>query len=216
LARKILGLGYVDILLVWIGPLRRLLFAPFADGMLGEFARVSLGTREGPYYPSSHVIKLNLSDVVVDLKEAETEALSGRLKIAPEPIVAGLAAWRGPTCLFGPSGRGKTSYLRHVLGTNAPTRTPFVYLRASECADDLVATVCGRFPGLGRDNDLILSLIHSGLPDIYVDGLNEVDRSLQENIVQFIVEHPTANIFVTSQEVGISLPRGSRPTISCL
>ncbi|WP_174512575.1 hypothetical protein [Methylocella tundrae] len=207
LARKSLGLGYVDILLVWIGPLRRLLFAPFADGMLGELGRVSLGTKEGPYYPSSHVIKLNLSDVVVDLKEAETAALSGRLKIAPEPIVSGLAAWKGPTCLFGPSGRGKTSYLRHVLATNAATRTPFAYLRASECGEDLASTVCDRFPGLGRDTDLILSLIQSGLLDIYVDGLNEVDRALQEKIVQFIVGHPTANIFVTSQEVGISLPR---------
>jgi hypothetical protein len=207
LARKILGLGYVDILLVWIGPLRRLIFAPFADGMLGELGFVSLGMKEGPYYPSSHVIKLNLSDVIVDLKEAETEALSGRLKIAPEPIVTSLAGWKGPTCLFGPSGRGKTSYLRHVLATNASTRIPFVYLRASECGDDLASTVCDRFPGLGRDNDLILSLIHSGLLDIYVDGLNEIDRALQEKIVQFIVGHPTANIFVTSQEVGISLPR---------
>jgi hypothetical protein len=207
LARKILGLGYVDILLVWIGPLRRLLFAPFADGMLGELGRVSLGTKEGPYYPSSHVIKLNLSDIIVDLKEAETAALSGRLKIAPEPIVSSLAVWKGPTCLFGPSGRGKTSYLRHVLATNAATRTPFVYLRAWECGEDLASTVCDRFPGLGRDTDLILSLIQSGLLDIYVDGLNEVDRALQEKIVQFIVGHPTANIFVTSQEVGISLPR---------
>ena len=81
---------------------------------------------------------------------------------------------------LGPSGRGKTSYLKHVLATNAATRTPFVYLRASECGEDPASTVCDRFPGLGRDTDLILSLIQSGLLDIYVDGLNEVDRALQE------------------------------------
>ena len=80
-------------------------------------------------------------------------------------------------------------------------------MRASECGDDLVATVCERFPGLGRDTDLIISLVRSGLLDVYVDGLNEVDRTRQEKIVQFIVGNPSANVFVTSQEVGISLPR---------
>jgi hypothetical protein len=207
LARKILGLGYVDLLLVWIGPLRRLIFEPFAESMLGELGRVALGAKEGPYYRGSQVAKLDLLDIAVDLREAESAALSGKLENAPTPVLGGLSTWSGPTCLFGPSGRGKTSYLRHVLATMAPTRTPFVYLRASECGDDLVATVCERLPGLGRDTDLIISLVRSGLLDVYVDGLNEVDRTRQEKIVQFVVGNPRANVFVTSQEVGISFPR---------
>ena len=206
LARKILGFGYVDILLVWIGPLRRLLFAPFAGGMAGDVGRGSFGTKEGPYYPDSQVVKLDRSNLSAGLKVAEREALSGGLKRSTLPIISGLADWKGPTCLFGPSGRGKTSYLRHVLTANASKRTPFVYLRASELGDDVVSTVCSRFPGLGRDTDLIVSLIRSGILDIYVDGLNEVDRELQERIVRFVVDYPTANVFVSSQEVGISLP----------
>ena len=206
LARKILGFGYVDILLVWIGPLRRLLFAPFAGGMAGDIGRRSFGTKEGPYYPNSQVVKLDRSNLSAGLNDAEREALSGGLKTSALPIISGLADWKGPTCLFGPSGRGKTSYLRHVLTANASRRTPFVYLRAAECGDDVVSTVCSRFPGLGRDTDLIVSLIRSGILDIYVDGLNEVDRELQERIVRFVVDYPTANVFLSSQEVGISLP----------
>ncbi|WP_439406141.1 hypothetical protein ACNJX9_32740 [Bradyrhizobium sp. DASA03076] len=206
LARKILGFGYVDILLVWIGPLRRLLFAPFAGGMAGDVGRRSFGTKEGPYYPDSQILKLDRSNLSAGLKDAEREALSGGLKTPAEQIVRGLADWKGPTCLFGPSGRGKTSYLRHVLTANASKRTPFVYLRAAECGEDVVSTVCSRFPGLGRDTDLIVSLIRSGILDIYVDGLNEVDRELQERIVRFVVDYPTANVFLSSQEVGIALP----------
>jgi hypothetical protein len=206
LARKILGFGYVDILLVWIGPLRRLLFAPFVGGMAGDVGRRSLGTKEAPYYPNSHIVKLDRSNLSAGLKDAEREALSGGLKTSALPIISGLADWKGPTCLFGPSGRGKTSYLRHVLTANASERTPFVYLRAAECGDGVVSTVCSRFPGLGRDTDLIVSLIRSGILDIYVDGLNEVDRELQDRIVRFVVDYPTANVFLSSQEVGISLP----------
>jgi hypothetical protein len=151
-------------------------------------------------------VKLDRSNLSAGLKDAEREALSGGLKGSTFPIISGLADWKGPTCLFGPSGRGKTSYLKHVLTANASKRTPFVYLRASECGDDVVSTVCSRFPGLGRDTDLIVSLIRSGILDIYIDGLNEVDRELQERIVRFLVDYPTANVFVSSQQVGISLP----------
>ncbi len=107
LARKILGFGYVDILLVWIGPLRRLLFAPFAGGMAGDIGRRSFGTKEGPYYPDSQVVKLDRSNLSAGLSDAEREALSGGLKTSALPIISGLADWKGPTCLFGPSGRGK-------------------------------------------------------------------------------------------------------------
>ena len=107
LARKILGFGYVDILLVWIGPLRRLLFAPFAGGMAGDIGRRSFGTKEGPYYPDLQVVKLDRSNFSAGLNDAEREALSGGLKTSALPIISGLADWKGPTCLFGPSGRGK-------------------------------------------------------------------------------------------------------------
>ncbi|NPU13076.1 hypothetical protein HL666_20100 [Bradyrhizobium sp. 83002] len=206
LTRKILGFGYVDILLVWIGPLRRTLFAPFVDAMSGDIGQIFFGAKEAPYYAKSLVVRLDRAELARGLREAEREALSGGLDAAARPITSGLASWKGPTCLFGPSGRGKTSYLRHVLATNPQQRSPFVYLRAAQCGSDIVSAICARFPGLGRDTDLIVSLIRSGLLDIYIDGLNEVDRELQERIVRFVVDFPTANIFVTSQEVGVSLP----------
>lgn len=122
------------------------------------------------------------------------------------PVVAALTAWSGAAVLFGPSGRGKTSYLRHVLGTNAAQRFPFIYLRAEESGSDVIAAICARLEGLGRDRDLVTSLVHAGLFDIYIDGLNEVDREAQEVIVRFIIDHRSANIFVASQEISVSLP----------
>ena len=206
LARKILGLGYIDILLTWIPFLRRRLFAPFRDSLVGETDRVDPTDRESNYYPKSEVAVLQRLELERSIRESERDAVAGTLTGSAGSVVTALATWRGPTFLFGPSGRGKTSYLRHVLGTNAETRFPFIYLRASDCGADIADAICARLGGLGRDKDLIMSLIHPGLFDIYIDGLNEVDRETQESIVRFIVDHREANIFVASQEIGISLP----------
>ena len=206
LARKILGFGYIDILLTWVPFLRRRLFAPFRDSLAGETDRVAPTDRESNYYPKSEVVVLQRLELERSIRDSERNALAGRLAGSAGSVVTALAAWQGPTFLFGPSGRGKTSYLRHVLRTNAAARFPFIYLRASECGTDIAVAVCARLDGLGRDKDLVMSLIHPGLFDIYIDGLNEVDRETQESIVRFIVDHRDANIFVASQEIGISLP----------
>ncbi|KQQ35541.1 hypothetical protein ASG19_17800 [Rhizobium sp. Leaf306] len=204
--RKIFGLGYVDLLLVWIAPIRRRFFEPFRTPLSGELERIGPGTAFGAYFPKSEIVAITRIDLEREIRTAERAALTGTLPANSGAIVQALAHWHGPTWLFGPSGRGKTSYLRHALTTNARIRFPFIYLRAAECGDDLLDTICSRLGGLGRDKDLVTSLVHAGLFDVYVDGLNEVDRERQEVIARFIVDHRSANIFVASQEVGISLP----------
>lgn len=206
LARKILGLGYVDLLLVWIGPIRRRLFEPFRASLSGEVDRIAPVGVAGSYYPRSGVTAVPRADLQRGIREAERLALAGAIAEDQRGILDALAGWRGPTCLFGPSGRGKTSYLRHALGSGATRRFPFVYLKASECRGDVLAAICAKLGGLGRDQDLVLSLVHAGLFDVYVDGLNEVEQDAQEAVVRFIVDHRSANVFVATQELGLSLP----------
>lgn len=203
--RKMLGLGYVDVLLTWIAPLRRLMFEPFRPSLLGELDRVGPEAVGQSYFPRSGVTHLPRNDLDKQIREAERQALSRGEPARETEVTQALRGWRGPTVLFGPSGRGKTSFLRHIL-TAGGVRFPFVYLRAMDCGTDPLGAIRARLPGLGHDRDLVASLVHAGRFDVYIDGLNEVEREVQEGIVQFLVEHRTANIFIASQEVGITLP----------
>ncbi|WP_042694974.1 ATP-binding protein, partial [Azospirillum sp. B506] len=205
LIRTVLGLGYIGMILSVVPLLRRRLFQPFRQGLLGDLGRLAPNARTGAYFPRSEVAAVNRADLSREIREMEGTAVAGG--IAPgHGIIDALARWRGPTCLLGPSGRGKTSYLRHILGDGHTPRFPFVYLRASECREGVIKAICDRLEGLGKDDKLIASLVHAGRFDVYIDGLNEVDREVQETIAKALVDHYAGNIFVATQEVGIPLP----------
>jgi hypothetical protein len=222
LARRLIGLGYMDLILTWVPRLRRTMFAPFAYGLMGDMGRLAPGEAGTAYFPESEVEELTHGDLSRQIAAAERAALS-RNAGSSQLVSKVLADWRGPTLLIGPSGRGKTSYLRHLLFDFAqmtaakitrhkgPVRFPFVYLRAADCDRGVLAAVCSRLGAFGRDADLLAGLLRSGRFDLYIDGLNEVERRTQDLILGFVAEHPRANVFIATQEIGANLPTTLAP-----
>jgi hypothetical protein len=118
LARKILGLGYVDILLTWIPFLRRRLFDPFRDPLAGDTDRVGPADRDGNYYPKSEVAVLQRLELERGIRESEQDALAGTLAGSAGSVVWALAA-----CAVRPSCSARRGAERQAtFGTSwAPT-----------------------------------------------------------------------------------------------
>jgi len=203
-ARKALALGYMDVLLLMVPPVRRLLFAPLRESMLGALGRIAPDSQQpGAYYGHSGVVPIALSEIDRAIARIEADTLSGKQQ--PETsITEGIKNWSSRVLLIGPSGRGKTSFLRHHL-IGSP-RLPAIYLTADECSPDVLSAVSQKLGALGRDADLIASLISAGRLDVYIDGLNEVDQRTRTGILNFLADNHDGNLFVSSQQLNDGLP----------
>jgi hypothetical protein len=188
LIRKVAGFGYVNLLLVWNPFLRRRLFEPFR-GTLASGAAAD---------------EVNLSAY----KEGvEVRASPGGERI---PIETALPAIRGQVVLEGPSGLGKTMYLRRlVLRADRPT----VYLPAHRCGEGVIRAVQAILPGMVSDEAYLLRLLHAGALDICIDGMNEVSADVRVRIRQFMESSPRANVLAATQPLDWG---GDRPTAKFL
>lgn len=113
--RKILGLGYVGLLLTWVPFLRRKLFEPFKPSLLADANLHHFNPDR--YFPNSQV-QLQGSD-------------------SPQPLNS-LANQRGQFILEGDSGLGKTMYLRHLLQQSQKIA---VYLPATKCNEGVIEAI---------------------------------------------------------------------------
>jgi hypothetical protein len=204
-ARRALALGYLDVVLLAVPKVRRLLFEPLQHGMLGRL------TWEGPrgspiegYYGRSDVVRVELAELDRAIPKIEASTISGQ-EIPEAPVVRTLSGWSGRTLLIGPSGRGKTSWVRHHLQSGS-ARLPAVYLTAQECKGGMLEAIAGKVGALGTDQDLISSLVRGGKLDIYVDGLNEADSRTRGKILTVVADHVSANLFLATQHLGEGLP----------
>ena len=204
-ARKVLALGYLDIVLLAVPAIRRLLFAPLREQMLGKLGWTTSGALpRGAYYRESGIVPLELGELDRAISRAETETILGVRKTDTASATS-LSAWNGRVLLIGPSGRGKTSFVRHhLLSGNA--RLPAVYLTAEECASGVPAAIAARVGALGSDNDLIASLVRAGKLDVYIDGLNEVAPVARSHILNFVADNVGGNLFLATQQLSEGLP----------
>lgn len=172
--RKILGLGYVGLLLAWVPFLRRKLFQPFKPSLLAD---------------------ARLSDFNPDLYFANSDVqLRGSDTLQPTSTFANL---RGQFILEGDSGLGKTMLLRHLL---TQTQRIAVYLPATKCSEGVIEAIQKKLHGDEiKDAKFLQSLIYSGAIDIYIDGLNEVSPDTRAKITQFVESHFRGNILMTTQ-----------------
>jgi hypothetical protein len=206
LIRKLLALGYMDMVLLCSARIRRRIYQPLQPGLLGELGKV--GPQDTPieaYYGNSGVVQVPLSGMDKAIAKTEADALAGHLT-ADGAVSERLAAWKGRVLLVGPSGRGKTSFLRHWLLSSEMHRLPFAYLTAGECGKGVLAGLSTRLGEFGRDVDLAASLVRAGRFDVYIDGVNEVDAVVRTEILDFVADNPGANILLASQQLGVGLP----------
>ncbi|MBD2438111.1 HEAT repeat domain-containing protein [Nostoc sp. FACHB-110] len=172
--RRILGVGYVGLLITWVPFFRRKLFEPFKPSLLAD-ARLD-NFQEQSYFPESKVKVPGSGDIF--------------------PITAALPSINGQIILQGDSGLGKSMFLRHLL-TNS--QHIVVYLPAQKCHKGVIEAIQDKLHGQAQDANFLKNLIYSGAIDICIDGLNEVTAETRAKICQFVESYFRGNIIMTTQ-----------------
>jgi hypothetical protein len=187
--RKLLGLGYIDLVLLYVPYARTRLFAPF----MPDFLRHVCGEGDST---NDHIVYYAASLVTRRDARSSTQREGGE----PTPIVSALSSAQGRVLLLGKSGLGKSSFLRFWLSEQVATRRKvMVYLRADECRDGVETEITRRMKAIGSDQSLLRSMLYAGRLNVYIDGYNEVDLKTQDQITAFLGDYPRGNILVASQ-----------------
>jgi hypothetical protein len=183
-ARKILGFGYVGILLTWVPFLRALLLQPFRESLLAD-ADVS-NLKPAEYYPDSQIA----------LKPSgESEPLKGITSVT------------GQIILEGESGLGKSIFLRNLAQAS---QTPIVYLTAQRCDQGVLEAIKEKLHGFAQDETFLKSLVFSGALDVCIDGLNEVSPDTREKVTSFMEQYFRSNCIVGTQPLEWVPPKTAR------
>ena len=172
--RKWGGLGYVNELIVLIPFLRRWLFAPYRESLIGEVYTGSW--QEVEYYPES---------LVYGEKEK---------KIFPVGKV--LQPLKRQKILEGESGLGKSMFLRNLA---VKSNQVVVYLPATSCIKGLIPPILHKVPVAANDQTFLKRLVYSGAIDILIDGLNEISAEARSSIKLEVDQFLKGNILLTTQ-----------------
>jgi hypothetical protein len=187
LVRKLLSLGYMDVLLLSLPPVRKQLFLPLKEQMLGEVLQPTDAELDRLAYFSKGRIRRNVTGGSVSDRPSE------------EFIADALSQLKKRTLLLGASGLGKSSFLRNSLTLKSRRSDSAIYLPASRCVGGVEKAIAARVHLFSQDPDLLHSLIYAGRLEVYIDGYNEVDPNTQEEIASFVALFNNARILVTSQ-----------------
>ena len=183
--RRILGFGYVGLLLTWVPFLRRRLLSPFhglllADADLEHFQVTA-------YFDRSEVLDVSTGQ--------------------REPLLKALPSLRGQVVLEGASGLGKSMFVKYLLRSSTQLA---VYLKAERCKEGVLEAIQAKLEGHARDTTFLRSIIYSGALDIYIDGLNEVAADTRERIVQFVEPNFHGDILLVTQRMEWTRPATAR------
>ncbi|WP_435027793.1 HEAT repeat domain-containing protein [Nostoc sp. CALU 1950] len=172
--RRILGVGYVGLILTWVPFFREKLFEPFKPSLLADAGLDSFNPEA--YFPNSKVKVPGVDE--------------------PVPITQVLPNIKGQVILEGDSGLGKSMYLRYLVKTSGRL---VVYLPAQKCDKGVIEAIQAKLHGQAQDADFLKNLIYSGALDICIDGLNEVTADTRAKICQFAESYFRGNIIMTTQ-----------------
>ncbi|MEH2090919.1 HEAT repeat domain-containing protein [Nostoc sp.] len=172
--RRILGVGYVGLILTWVPFFREKLFEPFKPSLLADAGLDNFNPEA--YFPNSKVKVPGVDE--------------------PVPITQALPNIKGQVILEGDSGLGKSMYLRYLVKTSGRL---VVYLPAHKCDKGVIEAIQAKLHGQAQDADFLKNLIYSGALDICIDGLNEVTADTRAKICQFAESYFRGNIIMTTQ-----------------
>ncbi|MDI3561744.1 hypothetical protein [Bradyrhizobium sp. Arg816] len=195
-----LGLfGQVNTFIFAAPYLRRLFFRPYRSTMLGVLGQQDVSDYdEKAYFVGSGATPIQRGGIAAQIRELDRQTVSQDSSPSASVVVA-LRAWKGRVVLVGPSGRGKTMFLRHHILWAGGIREPAIFATASSLRGDLRKAMLGRLSGAITDEGFLDSLVASGKLDVYIDGLNEVDAEARSAITDYVTARPGANIFLTTQ-----------------
>jgi HEAT repeat protein len=183
--RKILGFGYVGLLLTWVPFVRRRLLSPFHELLLAD----------------------------ADLEHFQVKAYFDRSEVRVastgqrELLLRALPSLRGQVVLEGASGLGKSMFIKYLLRSSNHLA---VYLTAERCKEGVLEAIQAKLEGHARDTTFLRSIIYSGALDIYIDGLNEVAADTRARIVQFVELNFHGDILLATQRMEWTPPATAR------
>ncbi|PTL85929.1 HEAT repeat domain-containing protein [Vitiosangium sp. GDMCC 1.1324] len=183
--RKLLGFGYVGLLLTWVPFLRRRLLAPFRSLLLAE-----AGLKH--FSPQGYFGRTEVRDVSTGKRD---------------PLLEAIPRLKGQVVLEGASGLGKSIFIQYLL---CRSKALAVYLPAKDCKQGVLEAIQAKLEGLARDTGFLQSLIYSGALDIYIDGLNEVAADTRARVVQFVEPKFHGNILLATQRMEWTPPATAR------
>lgn len=134
--RRIMGFGYVGLLLTWVPFLRRHLLSPFQHLLLAD-AQLEHFSSE-PYFAHSAVLLQS----------------SGRR----EPLLGAIPRLRGQIVLEGASGLGKSMFIKHLLRTS---KRLSVFLPAERCKPGVIEAIQTKLEGHAKDTSFLLVTAHA-------------------------------------------------------
>ncbi|WP_319523430.1 HEAT repeat domain-containing protein [uncultured Desulfosarcina sp.] len=174
--RKYFGLVYVELLILYIPFLRKRIFKPFTRSLISDARQYDFDEKN--YFKDSTIIDKN-----------------SNVKGAITKIIQDI---KGHVILIGDSGTGKTTFLRYQINNNSNLRA---FLLAIDCKEGIVEGICNKLQGFLSDKKFIKSLIYSGFITIYIDGLNDVDKSTRKLITRFLNTYTKCNVIITMQKI---------------
>ncbi|MBW4589048.1 MAG: HEAT repeat domain-containing protein [Aetokthonos hydrillicola CCALA 1050] len=175
--RRIVGFGYIGLLLICVPWLRQRLFAPFKRSLLVD-ARLD-NFNDQDYF-----------------KKSFTKVPPGTPPPEIQPITQALPTLKGQIVLEGDSGLGKSMFLRHLVKNSQRT---VVYLPAQKCDQGVIEAIQAKLKEQVQDTKFLKKLICLGAIDICIDGLNEVTADTRAKISQFVENSFQGNIIMTTQ-----------------
>jgi HEAT repeat protein len=188
--RHTFGLWYVGYFITLLNWPRRRLFQPFREALVPR--RLIIGTDENSYFDQSEAV----------------EEFRGNRHGQPELLLKLLPEVHGQIVLEGQSGVGKTSLLEQ-LAVKSPRIV--VFLKATDCANGVVAAIQKRLHGHAKDAVYLRTLIHAGALDILIDGLNEASPETRSRVSDFFEENFSGNFVLTTQRLsGWNPPANAR------
>ncbi|NEH61729.1 hypothetical protein [Rhizobium ruizarguesonis] len=198
LGRQVGAFGQVNALVFAVPSLRRQFFRPYRASMLGALAQQEARSPGAEnYFSGSGVAELQRGGIAAQLREFDRRTLTG--SGSKPTVVETFRGWQGRVMLIGPSGRGKTMFLKHHLFEGKGIREPAIFATAGSLGTRPIDSIAAKLASAIPDEGFLDALISSGRLDLYVDGLNEVDPETRAAIIDFIAARPGANFFVTTQ-----------------
>jgi len=187
--RKIMGLGYIHLLLTKLPYFRQKLFEPFRGSLLTDAALDDFD--DAAYFKHSEVKVENLNlQETLRIQEAIPEI-------------------KGQIILEGESGLGKSMFARYLL---KHSKRVTVYLPAEKCSKGVIEAIQPKLRGEVKDIKFLRQLIYAGAIDICIDGLNRVNENHAKTI-QFMVQSFKGNILVTTQSIDWTAPATAKTYI---
>lgn len=174
--RKILGLGYIHLLLTRVPFLGRRLFLPYQSFLLADAALEEFD--EAAYFRDCRVKIKGRTDVLA--------------------LYDAIPRIKGQIILEGESGSGKTMFGRSLLNHS---KRVTAYLPAGRCTQGVVEAIQAKLHDVANDKAFLKKLISLGTIDICIDGLNEVSMTTQAKVLRFVQSEFKGNLLLLTQPV---------------